>query len=319
MEGPLVTLAERIAPLVRGIAGTDVARKIRADKPTVADEASATVAGVVDVIARAADDLTKSIDRTAGQAKKDAARVGSHLGGTASDALGSVQSAAGDAASKVEDVVLRLRKDLPTDRLTSLVTNLERELPTTDKDRYDRAFARGWTRARTAFVGVGLLTGALAGIAGAFLLDPAQGPRRRATLRERFGSLGRQAGGRATWAMDRAKGMAYERGILRPGTDSAGGHGSDDALRRRPQALVGVMDVPAPGGGSAMSDASVQETPVMPLADGPVTDPASIEREPMAAPEGGYVGGTAAAEGEAVTNVDVTGLDGDRQSETLNR
>ena len=32
----------------------------------------------------------------------------------------------------------------------------------------------------------------------------------------------------------------------------------------------------------------------MPLADGPVTDPASIEREPLTTPDGGLIGGSPA-------------------------
>ena len=79
---------------------------------------------------------------------------------------------------------------------------------------------------------------------------------------------------------DRARGFAYERGLMKPDGEA---DGFDQAT---PAPLVPVMDI---AGGS-----------VMPLSDGPVTDPSSIEREPLTTPDGGLIGGAAA--GDLYTN-----------------
>jgi hypothetical protein len=102
----------------------------------------------------------------------------------------------------------------------------------------------------------------------------------------------------ATMATERAKGLAAERGILKPN----GNDGTKSSATAAP--LIGVMDVPA-----GLDDT----TPVMPLADGPISDPSSIEREPFGTPDGGLIGGVAAVDEATVGNEGIAaGEDGDR-------
>jgi gas vesicle protein len=242
----------------------------------------------------AAADAIDAVQQLAADAGDAVGDVVESLGSEAAKATSTVARAAKDVQldkqvdrgldkvdGRVEDLVDRIRQVLPTERITTLVTNLERELPNTDKDRYDRAFGRGFARARTSFVIVGAATGIAAGIAGAYLFDPQRGPQRRNALRTRLrrttDDVSSQVKRTATLTADRAKGFAYERGLIKPD-----GEAEDGAGHSAPAPLVPVMDSTI-GSGS-----------VMPLADGPVTDPASIEREPLTAPEGGLIGGSPA-------------------------
>ncbi len=232
-----------IDPLVRTIRTANlsrVAKDLRHDLPAFGHDAADAVEQVLEAVAKAADDIAKGVERTADHARddidgasRDAAHTTRDLAASAGSAFDSVSSAASVAAARVggaaaragrdlhldgriDDVVQRIRTDLPSDRLTSLVETLERSLPSTDRDRYDRAYLRGWTRARTAFVGVGLATGVAAGIAGAFLLDPERGERRRSALQARARDLGRTVRERAAAAGDKAREMARERGMATP-------------------------------------------------------------------------------------------------------
>jgi hypothetical protein len=226
--------------------------------PAMSKEVAGPVDQVVDAIAKVAEDLARNAERAGDEAKKETRHMTRDIGDAVSDAFDAVASAAGDAAAKaggaardlhlddrVEDVVKRIRSEFPSERITTLVSNLERELPTTDKDRYDRAYLRGWTRARTSFVGVGLLAGIAAGIAGAFLLDPQRGPQRRAALTSKARDLGstvsRQARATVASTADRARGIAIERGLVKPESDLETTI-EDVAAGADPTPLVPVMD-----------------------------------------------------------------------------
>jgi gas vesicle protein len=229
-----------------------------------ADRAGDAVGGTVDSIAGDASKATKGV-------AKDVSRAASSL-----QLDKRVDRNLDKVDGRVEDLVERIRQALPTERITTLVSNLERDLPTTDGDRYDRAFRRGFARARTSFVVIGAATGIAAGIAGAFLLDPQRGPQRRAEIQTRLRrttrDVSRQVQRTATMTADKAKGFAYERGLIKSDEDGHTGAAGE------PPPLVAVMDIPA------------SSEPVMPLADGPVTDASSIEREPLGS-EAGLIGG----------------------------
>jgi len=70
--------------------------------------------------------------------------------------------------------------------MEDIVGRLLRELPDTDKDRYDIAFARGRAQARSSLVFSGLAVGLAVGSAAMFLLDPKSGRGRRLDLRQRI-------------------------------------------------------------------------------------------------------------------------------------
>jgi gas vesicle protein len=66
--------------------------------------------------------------------------------------------------------------------MPDLMTRVIRELPDTDRDRYDIAYQRGRAQTRSLYVLGGLVLGAVAGGAATMLLDPERGPTRRRGL-----------------------------------------------------------------------------------------------------------------------------------------
>ena len=73
--------------------------------------------------------------------------------------------------------------------MDDMVFRLLRELPDTDKDRYDIAYERGRAQARSALLFGGMTIGLVAGAVGLFLLDPVVGSGRRAQLAQRAKAL----------------------------------------------------------------------------------------------------------------------------------
>ena len=283
-----MTILERIRPERRanqfGRIAKDLMKRdqVKDIREAAADAIDAVQQFAADAAERAGDAVGDAVDsvgseasKVTGNAARDVARAAKdvHLDKHVDRGLDKVDG-------RVEDLVDRIRQALPTERITTLVTNLERELPNTDKDRYDRAFGRGFARARTSFVIVGAATGIAAGIAGAYLFDPQRGAHRRNALRTKVRrtteDVTTQVRRTATLTADRARGFAHERGLIkRDETEDVFGQSA-------PAPLVPVMD------------STIGEAPVMPIGDGPVTDPASIEREPLTTPDGGLVEGSPA-------------------------
>jgi gas vesicle protein len=108
---------------------------------------------------------------------------------------------------------------VPASTIRGVMTRLERDLPDTDKDRYDRAYQRGRIQTRSIFVGLGLAIGVAAGVTAAALFDPQRGPARRARIAALKNDVARQAAQRSKVAVDKAKSMAAERGIGAPKPD----------------------------------------------------------------------------------------------------
>jgi gas vesicle protein len=100
------------------------------------------------------------------------------------------------------------------------LSRLWRELPDTDKDRYDIAYEQGAHQARSGLLFGGMLVGALAGAAAMFLVDPARGAGRRAELASRTtglrNDLARTAAGKSQDLQSRARGAAIEHGVNKP-------------------------------------------------------------------------------------------------------
>ena len=284
-----MTILERIRPERGAIQFGRIAKdlmkrdQVKDIREAAADALDAVQQFAADAAERAGDAVGDAVDSFGSEASKVTANAARDVARAAKDVQLDKQVDRGldKVDGRVEDLVDRIRQALPTERISTLVTNLERELPTTDKDRYDRAFGRGFARARTSFVVVGAATGIAAGIAGAFLLDPQRGPERRNALRTKLrrttDDVTSQVRRTATLTADRARGFASERGLIKPDGDSEVGFD-----QTAPPPLVPVMDSSIAGGA------------VMPLGDGPVTDPSSIEREPMSTPEGGLIGGSPA-------------------------
>lgn len=105
-------------------------------------------------------------------------------------------------------------------RMNNLIGRIQRELPDTDKDRYDAAYERGKAQARSGRVFGGLAFGAIVGAVLMFLFDPDRGEARRAELASRATALrndvARTAAGRVEDIQNRAKEAAVEAGISKP-------------------------------------------------------------------------------------------------------
>ena len=115
--------------------------------------------------------------------------------------------------------------------MMDLVSRVQRELPDTDRDRYDIAYQRGRAQARSTLLFGGLALGSALGAGVMWLLDPSRGAGRRAQLAQRLAALrndaARTTGGRAKDVRNRVEGFAIERGIREPSGDGRSRDGSD--------------------------------------------------------------------------------------------
>ncbi len=114
----------------------------------------------------------------------------------------------------------RLRAVASTTAIRALIARLERELPDTDRDRYARAFARGRAQGRSKYLVVGIAAGVTTGIVAALLLEPEHGKERRDRIGAKVSSLtagiSSRAASTAKVAEYRARGIAVERGLVKP-------------------------------------------------------------------------------------------------------
>ena len=107
--------------------------------------------------------------------------------------------------------------------MDDIVGRLLRELPDTDKDRYDIAFARGRAQARSSLLFSGLAIGLAVGSAAMFLFDPKLGRGRRIDLGQRMAGalnqLRQTVAAQREHLANRAVGTATELGL--PGTPAS--------------------------------------------------------------------------------------------------
>ena len=284
-----MTILERIRPERRvnqfGRIAKDLMKRdqVKDIREAAADAIDAVQQFAADAAERAGDAVGDAVDNFGSEASKVTANAAKDVARAAKDVQLDKQVDRGldKVDGRVEDLVDRIRQALPTERISTLVTNLERELPTTDKDRYDRAFGRGFARARTSFVIVGAATGIAAGIAGAYLLDPQRGPQRRNALRTKL---------RRTTEDVSCAGPPHGHADRGPGAWVRPRAGPDQARRRGRGGLRPVGARTARPGDGRVDGKHAGDA----AGNGPVTDPASIEREPMTTLDGGLIGGSPA-------------------------
>jgi hypothetical protein len=105
-------------------------------------------------------------------------------------------------------------------QIQDAIGRVQRELPDTDRTRYDIAYERGRAQARSSLLVGGLAVGSALGAGLMWLLDPVYGAGRRAQLGSRLtglkNDLSRTAGGRRKDLGNRVEGFAIERGIKQP-------------------------------------------------------------------------------------------------------
>jgi gas vesicle protein len=243
------------------------------DAAAWASDTANGMTGAAKDVAGAAKDAAKDVAGAAKGAMKDASDNVKDASDTARERLETVADLIREAIrewnrttgdrrmdARLDEIAHRLRGAMPASQFKGAVARLERELPDTDKNRYDRAFERGRTQARTMYVVGGVAIGIGAGIAAAILLDPQRGAERRAQMAKFRDRIARQASERSRELATRAKSMAAERGIGAPANPT--------------------MDPTGVTTGRQM-------VPVMPVGDDVVTDPSSIIREPLPGTAGG--------------------------------
>jgi hypothetical protein len=134
--------------------------------------------------------------------------------------------------------------------MDDIISRLMRELPDTDKDRYDIAYERGRAQARSSLAAGGLAVGLAAGAALMFLLDPRLGRGRRIELRQRLGGamngLRRTLAARQTDLGNRALGAATQLGLpgTPPSNDERRAADAMASLRTAPRSSVAGRSMP---------------------------------------------------------------------------
>lgn len=254
-------------------------------------DAGAWASDTANGVTEAAKGAAKDASDAARGAMKDASDSVKDVSDTARERLENVAElireairewsrASGDRKvdARLDEIAQRLRGAMPASQFKGAVARLERELPDTDKDRYDRAYERGRAQVRTIYVVGGLAVGIGAGVAAAILMDPQRGAERRARIARFKDQVARQAAERSRELTSRAKSMAAERGIGTPSKPS--------------------MD---PTGVTTKREM----VPVMPVGEGIVTDPSSTILEPLPGSGGGIEPGVQTI--NQLTTVDETG------------
>ena len=256
--GDLADQARRHAPDTNGV---DPATWASDTTNGMSDAAN----GVPDAAKNVAE-AAKGAVKDASDGMKDASEAARErlegIGELIRDAIREWSKASGDRKvdARLDEIAQRLRSAVPASTFKTTVTRLERELPDTDKDRYDRAYERGRVQTRTIYVLGGLAVGIGAGLAAALLLDPQRGQERRAQIARFKDQVAHQVADRSRELTTRAKAVAAERGLGQPAKPS--------------------MD---PVGVTTGRDM----VPVMPVGESPVTDPSSTVREPLPGEAGG--------------------------------
>ena len=184
-------------------------RRIRIDPGQLADDLAKRLPDLDEV------DLGKARD-AAETAISDAADLARHSIDRAGEAVRSLRSDLEKTGDKVTS----------KDNVNGIISRIERELPDTDKDRYVRAFERGRVQTRTRYVVLGAVAGIAAGILGVLFLDPKQGKGRRDAMALKATSVSKQVSqqvaGKVKYAQDRARGIAIERGMVKPDREPVG-------------------------------------------------------------------------------------------------
>ena len=136
--------------------------------------------------------------------------------------------------------------------MDEIVGRLMRELPDTDKDRYDIAYERGRAQARSSLIAGGLAVGLAVGAAVMFLLDPRLGRGRRIEIGQRLSGamngLRRTIATRRADIGNRALGAATELGLpgTPPSNEERRAMESVSALRTAPRSSVAGRKAPIP-------------------------------------------------------------------------
>ena len=107
--------------------------------------------------------------------------------------------------------------------MTDVIAKVLRELPDTDRTRYDIAYERGRAQARSQILFTGLALGAAVGAAAMFFLDPVRGTARRHEAGRQFvgrrNDLSRIVEGRMKDTRNRLEGAAIEAGVISPANE----------------------------------------------------------------------------------------------------
>jgi hypothetical protein len=246
---------------------TGTTRRIRIDAAQLAEELAKRVPDTDQLdLAKAREAAGGVLHDATAVARESLARAGERARTLRSDVAHAGERVGAD--SPFDELGPRIRTVASTTAIRAIIARLERELPDTDKDRYDRAYTRGRVQARSVYLGLGIAVGIAAGVVAAALLEPRHGKERRDRLARGTRGLASGLRGRAAAtvrvAQDRARTVAQDRGLAAPDVDVPG------ATPAEPEAPVMAADVPAP----------VTDVPAVTLPEGAV--PVMDEPSPVA-------------------------------------
>ncbi len=223
-------------------------KRIRIDANQFADELSKRLPD----FDRTRDQATNAVHDAADQARQQLDRAAEIARVIRGDIAHSAEKMAAD--NPIDEIGQRIRAVASTTGVRTLIARLEKELPEVDRDKYRRAYMRGRTQARSRYLVVGLVAGIGAGAVAAILLDPKHGKERREAIVRKTSSLTRSAGktvtGKARYASDRARGMAIERGVIKPQATEP----IPAVAAAVPEPVVGALEVAA----ETLADATPQ-------------------------------------------------------------
>jgi len=189
--------------------------------------------------------------------------------------------------------------------MKDLLSRIRREMPDTDKDRYDAAYERGQAQARSGLLFGGLVFGAMFGAALMYLFDPSRGAGRRAELASRATGirkdLARTASGRVEDLQNRARGATIEAGFRNPdeGVPAHAASRGDDRAAKASNGTA-VIGLPADGApGANVPDPIKPEEIEQYGASGPVAGATLTSLEPEEESEAAERDAKRASEGRA--------------------
>lgn len=192
--------------------------RIRIDANQFADELAKRLPDVDKTRDHAANAVHDAVDQARHQFDR-AAEIAKVIRGDIAHSADKVVT----ADNPIDEIGQRIRAVASTTAVRALIARLEKELPEVDRDKYHRAYMRGRTQARSRYLVAGLVAGIGAGAVAAILLDPKHGKERREAIARKTSSLTKSAGktvaGKAKFASDRARGIAIERGVIKPPAD----------------------------------------------------------------------------------------------------
>jgi hypothetical protein len=198
--------------------------RIRSDAARLTDELARRLPDADHIdLAGAREAAEVAVHDVADRARESFDQAGELVRDLRSDIAHAVDKVQADGT--LDEIGQRLRAVAATTAIRSMMAGPDHGSPDTDRDRYARAYARGRAQGRSKYLAVGIAAGVTAGVVAAALLEPGHGKERRDRIGSRVSSatagVSTRAASMANVARDRARGIAVERGLVKPDAGTA--------------------------------------------------------------------------------------------------